>query len=214
MNAPCRRAESFRRISAAEGFHRPRRLVKNTFSPALLWSRVDGVARGVYFCHGTGGNEGCRKASPYSIWARAACIHGRLACATSRWRSIGPADTRSRLCLARKTPRPYSVSPSMPHDHAAGVVAPYALTRVPPAVQGYVQYYSATERFPLRGEVSNHKGIFDERTPAAVKRSRRVGCIRIRPARRPGGGEVAVRPGPGVKPASRCTGLAGRYFQT
>ncbi len=120
MNAPCRRAESFRRISAAEGFHRPRRLVKNTFSPALLWSRVDGVARGVYFCHGTGGNEGCRKASPCSIWARPACIHGRLACATSRWRSIGPADTRSRLCLARKTPRPYSVSPSMPHDHAAG----------------------------------------------------------------------------------------------
>ena len=76
------------------------------------------------------------------------------------------------------------------------------------------QHNSATERFPLRGEVSNHKGIFDERTPAAVKRSRRVGCIRIRPARRPGGGEVAVRPGPGVKPASRCTGLAGRYFQT
>ena len=76
------------------------------------------------------------------------------------------------------------------------------------------QHNSATERFPLRGEVSNHKGIFDERTPAAVKRSRRVGCIRIRPARRPGGGEVAVRPGPGVKPASRYTGLAGRYFQT
>ena len=76
------------------------------------------------------------------------------------------------------------------------------------------QHNSATGRFPLRGEVSNHKGIFDERTPAAVKRSRRVGCIRIRPARRPGGGEVAVRPGPGVKPASRYTGLAGRYFQT
>ena len=76
------------------------------------------------------------------------------------------------------------------------------------------QHNSATERFPLRGEVSTHKGIFDERTPAAVKRSRRVGCIRIRPARRPGGGEVAVRPGPGVKPASRYTGLAGRYFQT
>ena len=109
MNAPCRRAESFRRISAAEGFHRPRRLVKNTFSPALLWSRVDGVARGVYFCHGTGGNEGCRKASPCSIWARPACIHGRLACATSRWRSIGPADTRSRLRFARKTPRSHSV---------------------------------------------------------------------------------------------------------
>mgnify|MGYP000302605109 CR=1 FL=1 len=128
-----------------EGFHRPRRLVKNTFSPALLWSRVDGVARGVYFCHGTGGNESCRKASPCSIWARPACIHGRLACATSRWRSIGPADTRSRLCLARKTPRPYSVSPSMPHDHAAG-------TRRSSSLRSHLrrsrcfQHYSATER--------------------------------------------------------------------
>ncbi len=98
-----------------------------------------------------GGNIRCRKVSPCSTWAkgnmcprlarlrlREAALHSApLRVTFDRSSSLLSMPVRLALLGNGHGPRGaavWSAPPSMPHYHAAGGVAPSALTRVPPAV--------------------------------------------------------------------------------
>ena len=130
---------------------------------ALLQNYADGSVRDVFLCSGMGGNEPCRKGSMYPrparLRLRAAKPHEGSAPRNTasaprpppcrigrRRRERSEHGERSegavRLCLPRM------VTSDERKKVSGGASLHTPLTRRASGGQGYVQHYSATERFP------------------------------------------------------------------